>query len=297
MQPAGESLGGFAMAFGAYFIWGLMPFYMKALDDISPIEIVAHRVIWSVPIGLAILVVLGRTADLRAALRSPRSIGLGALTAALIATNWSVYIYAIVAGHAVQAALGYYINPLFNVVLGLVFLGERLTRRQALAVTLAAAGVALLAYRLGGLPWISLVLPLSFGCYGILRKTLPIGPAQGFTLEVILMTPLAIALVAWYVARGEDHFGFATGDFDGETALMLLAGPLTAAPLVLFASGAKRLRYATIGLMQYLTPTMIFLIAIFVFREPFDRIQLAAFVLIWIALAIYSSTLVRRRHR
>ncbi|TPW32088.1 EamA family transporter RarD [Pararhizobium mangrovi] len=285
------------MAFGAYFIWGLMPFYMKALDDISPIEIVAHRVIWSVPIGLAILVVLGRTADLRAALRSPRSIGLGALTAALIATNWSVYIYAIVAGHAVQAALGYYINPLFNVVLGLVFLGERLTRRQALAVTLAAAGVALLAYRLGGLPWISLVLPLSFGCYGILRKTLPIGPAQGFTLEVILMTPLAIALVAWYVARGEDHFGFATGDFDGETALMLLAGPLTAAPLVLFASGAKRLRYATIGLMQYLTPTMIFLIAIFVFREPFDRIQLAAFVLIWIALAIYSSTLVRRRHR
>lgn len=292
-----EARLGFACAFGAYFIWGVLPFYLDALADVSPVELVAHRVVWSIPIGLALLWVMRRLPELRAAITNPRTLGLAACSGALIAINWTVYVYAIVTHQAVQAALGYYINPLFNVLLGLVFLGERLNRRQAMAVGLAAVGVILLAIRLGGLPWISLALPLAFGSYGLLRKTMPLGPAPGFALEMMLISPIAIGAIIWFATHGTGHFGFATGVFDYHTFLLLCAGPLTAASLVLFAAGARRLRYATIGLMQYLTPTMIFLIAVFFFKEPFDGLQLAAFALIWSALAIYSATLLPRRRR
>lgn len=286
---------GFAYAFGAYFIWGLMPLYMKAVAEMSPIEIVAHRVIWSIPIAGVVLLLLGRTGDLKVAFRSPRTLALAALTAGLIGINWSTYVYAIVINHAVDAALGYYINPLLNVVLGAVFLGERFSRRQIVAVALAVVGVAILTVAHGGLPWISLVLATAFGCYGILRKTVPIGPAQGFMLEVLLLLPVAIALVVYFAATGEGHFGFASGHFGSDTLLLLLAGPFTAAPLILYANGAKLLRYSTIGLMQYMTPTMIFLIALFVFREPFSLAELTAFGFIWAGLAVYSSALLRPR--
>jgi len=286
---------GVAYAFGAYLIWGLMPLYMKAVAEMSPIEIVAHRVIWSIPIAGVVLVLLKRTADLKVALRSPRTLMLGALTAALIATNWSIYVYAIEVNHAVDAALGYYINPLLNVLLGAVFLKERFNRAQIAALGLAVIGVGILTVHNGGLPWISLALALSFGSYGFLRKTLPIGPAQGFMLEVLLLLPVAIGLIIYYAVTGEGHFGFASGHFGVNTALLMLAGPFTAAPLILYSNGAKLLRFSTIGLMQYLTPTMVFLIALFVFHEPFTLVELVAFGFIWGGLAIYTTALLRKR--
>ncbi|WP_193175587.1 EamA family transporter RarD [Oricola nitratireducens] len=286
-----EPLAGFAYALGAYLLWGGLPFYMKAVAHIPAYEVVAHRVIWSVPVAGVILIALRRTADLRAAFRSPRTLALAALTAGLISINWGVYVWAVAAGHTVEAALGYYINPLVNVVLGAVFLGERFNRLQATAIACAVVAVAILTMKAGGLPWVSLVLAFSFGFYGFFRKTLPIGPTQGFMLEVTLLSIPAIAIIAWLAAHGQSHFG-PTGI--GDIGLLLLAGPVTALPLILYAFGAKALRYTTIGIVQYLTPTMIFLAAVFAFGEPFSHWQLIAFIFIWSALALYTLSLFRR---
>lgn len=291
LANAREGRRGFLFALGAYLLWGLMPLYMKAVAHISPFEIVAHRVIWSIPIAVIVLALIKRTSDLALAMRSPRTLALAALTASLIFVNWSVYVYAITVDRAIEAALGYYINPLLNVLLGAVFLGERFTRRQLAAVSLAVVGVAILTVQHGGLPWISLVLALSFGCYGFLRKTLPIGATQGFALETLILLPVALGMIVYYAVAGTGHFGFATGHFGSDAILLMIAGPFTSAPLILYAAGTKLLRYSTIGLMQYITPTMIFLLAVFVFREPFDGVALAAFGFIWLALVVYSSSL------
>lgn len=287
---AAEPAAGFAFALGAFLLWGLLPFYMKWVDHIAPWEVVAHRVVWSVPVAGVLLMLMRRTADLKAALRDPKTLAQAALTAGLISINWGVYVWAIAAERTVEAALGYYINPLVNVVLATLFLGERLTRLQALAIALAATAVAILTFRAGGLPWVSLVLAFSFGLYGFFRKTLPVGAAQGFMLEVILLSPPALVVIGWMAMAGSGHFG-PTGAAD--IALLLLAGPVTAIPLILYANGAKLLRYTTIGVMQYLTPTMIFLVAIFVFGEPFSVWQLVAFCFIWAALALYTLSLFR----
>jgi chloramphenicol-sensitive protein RarD len=289
-QPR-EPLSGFAFALGAYLLWGGLPFYMKAVDHIPAYEIVAHRVIWSVPIAGVILFLLGRTSDLRAAFRSPRTLALAALTAGLISINWGVYVWAVAAERTVEAALGYYINPLVNVVLGAVFLGERFNRLQATAIAFAVIAVTILTVKAGGLPWVSLTLAGSFGLYGFFRKTLPIGPTQGFMLEVMLLSVPAIAIIGWLSLHGASHFG-PTGA--GDIGLLLLAGPVTAFPLILYAFGAKALRYTTIGIVQYITPTMIFLAAVFAFGEPFSHWQLIAFIFIWSALALYTLSLFRR---
>jgi len=286
-----EPLSGFAFAFGAFLIWGGLPLYMKAVAHIAPWEVVAHRVVWSVPVAGVILLLLGRTADLKVALRSPRTLALAALTAGLISVNWGVYVWAVAANHTVEAALGYYINPLVNVLLGAVFLGERFNRLQATAIALAVVAVGILTVKAGGLPWVSLTLAGSFGLYGFFRKTLPIGPTQGFMLEVLLLSVPALAIIVWLAMTGASHFG-PTGA--GDIGLLLLAGPLTALPLILYAFGAKALRYTTMGIVQYITPTLIFLTAVFVFGEPFSHWQLVAFVFIWSALVLYSVSLFRR---
>ncbi|TCD14278.1 EamA family transporter RarD [Oricola cellulosilytica] len=290
-QAEREPLAGFAYALGAYIFWGFLPFYMKAVDHIAAYEVVAHRVVWSVPVAGVILILMRRTADLRAAFRSPRTLALAALTAGLISINWGVYVWAVAAERTVEAALGYYINPLVNVLLGAVFLGERFNRLQAAAIACAVIAVGILTVKAGGLPWVSLTLAFSFGFYGFLRKTLPIGPTQGFMLEVILLSLPATVIIGWLVAQGEGHFG-PTGPAD--IGLLLLAGPATAFPLILYAFGAKALRYTTIGIVQYLTPTMIFLVAVFFFGEPFSLWQLIAFGFIWTALLLYTTSLLRR---
>lgn len=287
----GDSAKGFAFALAAYGLWGLLPIYMKAVEEMPAAEVVAHRILWSVPIAGAILLFLGRTADLRAALRQPRTLAMAAVTASLITLNWGTYVWAIGAGRAIETALGYYINPLVSVLMGAVLLGEKLDRLQMGAVGLAALAVILLALEAGGLPWVSLVLAISFACYGYLRKTLPIGPSQGFFLEVLILCVPAILYIVWLAMKGESHF---VSSEPGNVALLLGCGPVTAIPLVLYAFGAKLLRYSTIGIMQYIAPTMIFLIAVFVFGEPFGGAEAAAFALIWLALAIYSWSMFSR---
>ncbi len=280
-----EATRGFVFALVAYLLWGVMPLYMKAVAHIPALEVLSHRIIWSVPVAGILLLILGRTADIGAALRSPRVLGMAALTALIIAANWGVYVWAISVERTVETALGYYINPLVTVLMGAVLLGERLNRVQIVAVALAALAVAVLTVEAGGLPWVSLFLAITFAIYGYLRKTLPIGPSQGFFLEVLILLAPALGYVGWLAATGQDHFVGAGG---GETALLLLAGPVTAVPLILYAFGAKALRLSTIGIMQYIGPTMIAGIAVFVFKEPFGPERMIAFGLIWTALALYT---------
>lgn len=283
---------GFLYALSAYLMWGVLPLYMKAVAHIPPVEVVAHRVLWSVPIAGVVLVALGRTADVAAALRSPRMLGMAAMTAAIISVNWGIYIWAIAVDRTVESALGYYINPLVTVLLGAALLGERLDRIQLVAVGLAAAAVAVLTVEAGGLPWVSLGLALTFAAYGYLRKTLPIGPSQGFFLEVLLLAPPCLAYILWLETTGQGHFAAAGGH---DAGLLMLAGPVTAVPLILFGFGARMLRISTIGLMQYIAPTMMALLAVFAFGEPFGPVRFLAFGPIWVALALYTwSALLRR---
>lgn len=296
--PAGQDAErqaqrGFLFALCAYFMWGLLPFYMKAVAHIPAVEVLAHRVLWSLPVAAVVLIALGRTADLKAALRSPRSLAMATLTAAIISINWGTYIWAIAAGHTVESALGYYINPLITVLLGATLLGERLDRMQLVAVALAVIAVAVLTIESGGVPWVSLVLGFSFAAYGYFRKTLPIGPSQGFLLEVLILSVPALIYFVWLETAGQGHF-FADGG--ANIGILILAGPVTAVPLILYGFGAKLLRISTIGIMQYIAPTMIALIAVFAFGEPFGVDRMIVFALIGLALVLYTwSALFRRR--
>ncbi|PIP00930.1 protein RarD [Pleomorphomonas carboxyditropha] len=291
--PAGSGrYRGFAFAFLAYLLWGFLPFYMKAVAHISPYEVVAHRVLWSVPITAAILAAQGGFSSFLGVFRQPRMLVMGFLTASLISVNWAIYVWAIGSGRALESALGYFINPLVNVALGTIFLGERLSRAQMFAVGLAVFGVGLMTVESGGLPWVSLALALTFGVYGYLKKTLPIGPTQGFLLEVVLISPPALVYIGWLAATGGGHFaGTGIAATGSDTLLLAAAGLVTAVPLILFVFGARLLRYSTIGLMQYIAPTMIFLTAVFVFHEPFSAGKLVAFLFIWAALVVYTATM------
>ncbi|RAZ80123.1 EamA family transporter RarD [Mesorhizobium atlanticum] len=283
---------GFLLALGAYFLWGLLPFYMKAVAHLPLAEVIANRVVWSVPIAAAVLIWAGRTTDFKAAIRSPKSLAMAALTATLISVNWGIYVWAIAVDRTVETALGYYINPLVNVVVGAVLLGEKLDRLQIAAVALAAIAVTVLTVEAGKLPWVSLALAFSFAAYGFFRKTLPIGPSQGFLLEVLLLSVPALCYIVYLIATGQDHLISSTGS---DTALLIGCGPITAVPLLLFAFGARLLRLSTIGIMQYIAPTMVFLIAVLIFDEPFGTTQAIAFALIWTALAMYSWSMFRGR--
>jgi chloramphenicol-sensitive protein RarD len=286
-----DSLRGFLFALTAYLLWGFLPLYMKAMAHIPPAEVVAHRVIWSVPIAAVVLIWLGRTADLKAALVSPRMIGMGALTAALISVNWGIYVWAIGSGHALDAALGYYINPLFSVFLGAVLLGERLGRWQMVAIALAACAVVILTVAQGAVPVVALSLTVTWGFYAYLKKRLPLGPNQGFMLEVLILLPFAVGYFIWLTAQGTSHFGGVASD----TWLLLGCGVVTAAPLMIYANGAKLLRLTTIAMMQYIAPTMIFLTAVFWFGEPFGAARAVAFPMIWGALVIFTAALLLKK--
>lgn len=286
-----DSLRGFGFALTAYLLWGFLPIFMKAVGHISPAEVIAHRVIWSIPIAGAVLWATGRTADLWVALRTPRMLLMGFATAALISVNWGIYVWSIGAGHALDAALGYYINPLFSVFLGAMLLGERLSRAQKWAIALAAFAVLVLTIEAGKLPLVALGLTVSWGIYAYLKKSLPIGPNQGFFLEILILLPFALAYVIWAQLTGRSHF--MTG-VTSDTVLLLSCGLVTAVPLILYANGAKLLRLSTIGIMQYIAPTMIFLTAVFVFGEPFGRGKMIAFPMIWVALVIYTVSMVRQ---
>ncbi|EJC70343.1 EamA family transporter RarD [Rhizobium leguminosarum] len=285
-----DSPRGFAFALTAYLLWGFLPIYMKAVAHISPAEVIAHRIVWSLPLAGIVLIVLGRTQDIRAALSSPRMLAMAALTASLITVNWGTYVWAIGAGHSLDAALGYFINPLFSIFLGAVFLKEKLQPLQIAAIALAALAVAILALDSGGIPWVALTLAVSWGFYALLRKTLPLGPNQGFFLEVLILSGPALLYILYLEFGGQGHL-YRTGLAD--TTLLLGCGVITAVPLMIYANGAKLLKLSTIGIMQYIAPTMIFLIAVFVFHEPFGTARMIAFPLIWAGLFLYSWSMLK----
>jgi chloramphenicol-sensitive protein RarD len=288
-----EAALGVAFGLGAYFTWGFLPIYLKALATVSAPEVLAHRILWSLLLVAGIAVVARRGAAVAALLRAPRPIGVLALTATLIGVNWLTYIWAVNSGQVLETSLGYFINPLVNVALGVFVLRERLRRPQIAAVTLAAVGVAVLAVAQGGLPWIALVLAFSFGVYGLLRKMAPVDPLTGLLGETAILAPLCLAYLLWLGSIGAGSFGASAWiDF-----LLVLSGLVTAAPLLMFAAAGKRLRYATIGLLQYIAPTIQFLLAVLLFGEALTAAHLVTFAFIWAGLALYAADAVRATRR
>lgn len=271
-------------------IWGLSGIYYKLLAHIPPIEILAHRTLWSCIFFALVLTVQGRISVLGQTLRVRRSFLLIGFAALMISTNWFVFITSIQVGRAVEASLGYYIFPLVAVLLGAIAFGERLGRAQMMAVSLAIAAVVTLTAGLGVAPWIALILASSFGLYGLVKKGLPVGPVVSVTAEVLLLSPIALAVLWWFHADGQGAFGTSWRD----SALLAFSGPLTATPLIMFSYATKRIRLATVGLVQYLNPSLQFLVATLIFREAFSFWHAIAFAMIWTALAIYTAASLRQ---
>jgi chloramphenicol-sensitive protein RarD len=269
----------------AYLCWGFFPVYFKSVHLVPPLEMVAHRICWSLAFLLLLIAWKGAWGDMRRLLAAPKSLGALAVSTLLIATNWLVFIYAISAGEVLQSSLGYFINPLVSVLLGCVFLGERLERVQWLSIALAASGVIYLAVSHGSMPWISLLLAASFGLYGLIRKALHVEPLVGLTVETLLLAPFALGYLVWLHQAGTGVFLANSTRLD---ILIPMAGIVTAIPLLLFAAAAKRLRLATVGFLQYITPTMHFLLAVLVYGETFTHTHLVSFIFIWCGLALYS---------
>ena len=271
-------------AIGAYTIWGFFPIYWKWLEAIPALQVVAHRILWSCVV-LFVLVLLSREwAAFRTAIRSTRTVALYTAAALAVAINWFVYIWAVSAGFIVQTALGYFINPLVSVLMAVVILRERLRRRQWLAIGLAAAGVLYLTVYYGAPPWIALALAASFGTYGLLKKTAPLGPLHGLMLETGILFLPALAVLVF-----EDHAGRGAFVHAGPllTLLMIGAGPVTTLPLLWFAAAARRIPLSMMGMLQYINPTIQFLLGVLLYKEPFSRGQLVGFGLVWAALIVF----------
>jgi chloramphenicol-sensitive protein RarD len=273
---------GILFALGAYLSWGLFPLYFRQIAAIPSLQIVAHRTLWSLAFVAVVLVVARNLKWLRDV--DAATWRRFAVSATLIAVNWLTYVWAVGHGHVVDAALGYFINPLVNVALGFAVLHERPRRIQWLAVGLAAFGVIWLTVAGGQLPWVALVLAVSFGLYGLMRKTAALGAIEGLTLETLILAPLAAAGLA---------FWWQTGALSNQTpvdwAWLIGTGPVTAGSLLLFAAGARRIPLATLGIVQYVSPSLQFLLGVFLFKEPMDATRLVAFGFIWAALAVYSA--------
>ena len=291
MNTSSESRAGLWVAIASFVLWGLMPLYWHLLKAVPSLQVVAHRVVWSTLLVVTWLLWKNGRGWLRAALARPRAAWVLALSGALIGFNWSLYIWAVNAGHVVESSLGYFINPLLNVVLGVVFLHERLSRVKWLAVAFAAAGVLWLTVQFGQPPWIAICLALSFALYGLLRKLLAIDAVAGLGVESVYLFLPAIAVVAWGETHGQGGFLPLNGvDAWGlaADALLIFGGALTALPLIGFAFAVRRVPLSVVGLLQYIAPTLQFLTGVFVFHEAFDRQRLAGFVFIWVGLVIFA---------
>jgi chloramphenicol-sensitive protein RarD len=283
---------GLAYGLAAYGSWGVFPVYLKAVRSVPVVEVLSHRIVWALAV---LIVVIGVRREWRAVadtLRHRRAVIVLSGSTVCIAINWLVYIYSVAHDRILESSLGYYINPLISVLLGIVLLKERLEPLMKAAALIAAAGVVWLAVGLGQLPWISLVLAFSFGTYGLLRKIAPVGALIGLTVETLLLAPLAGGYLVWAEARGRAAF---LSGRPGIDALLLFAGPVTAVPLLCFAAATRRLPLSTIGFLQYVSPTLQFLLAVTVYGEPFDRARAGAFACIWAAVALFALDSVRRR--
>ncbi|SFG22938.1 EamA family transporter RarD [Sulfitobacter dubius] len=285
-----DTTKGFAAMIAACCVWGLSSIFYKLLAHVPAAEVLAHRTLWSLAFFVVVLTVQGRLRSIFSAMAGPRAFGLLAIAAIMIATNWYIFIWSVQNGRATEAALGYYIFPLVSVLLGRLVFAEQLNRVQLSAVGLVFVAVALLTFGLGSAPWLAVMIAASFGLYGLAKKRLAVGPVVSVTAEVLLLSPLAV-LVLWQTGdNGAGAFGASFRD----TALLMLAGPITATPLILFSYAARRLSMATAGLLSYINPTLQFFCAVVLFREPFTGWHVQAFVLIWCALALYSLTTFRQ---
>ena len=283
-----SSRNGFLFGVAAYALWGFLPIYFKLLGGVASVDIVAHRILWSLPF-LIVLTTLARAwSKVRAALLRPQTVGVLALTALLLGGNWLLYVYAVTSGHILASSFGYYLNPLANVLLGRFVLGERLGRLQWTAVAIAAAGISVLAAGALGQLWISLTLCATFASYGLLRKIVPADAVTGLAIETGLLFPLAGAWLVWRTSTGAPSFG-STGF---ETGLLVLAGIVSTTPLLLFTAAARKLAYSTLGMLQFVAPTLQFLIGVY-YGEPFTTAHAIAFPAIWLALALYVTALLR----
>jgi chloramphenicol-sensitive protein RarD len=280
---------GLGLGIAAYGLWGVLPIYFKALRAVPSVDIVAHRIVWSVPILALLLSVAGAWKEAGAALRNRRAMLFLSVTALLIGGNWLLYVYAVNSGHILAGSLGYYLNPLANVLLGRIVLKERLSALQWAAVALAAAGIAALAAGALSQLWISLALCLSFASYGLLRKIAPVDAVAGLAIETTLLAPFAAAWLVWSFSSGQPTFGNSSND----VMLIAIAGVVTTVPLLLFTAAARRLPYSTLGMLQFLAPTLQFLIAVLLYGEPFTTAHGIAFGAIWAALALYVTAIVR----
>lgn len=280
---------GLAFGLAAYGLWGVLPIYFEAIRAVPAVDIVAHRVLWSLPFLAVLVVVGGGRAKVRAAIRRPRTIAMLTLTALLIGTNWLLYVYAVTSGHILAASFGYYLNPLANVLLGRFVLREKLSGLQWTAVGIAAAGIVILAAGALSQLWLSLALCVTFALYGLFRKIVPADPLTGLAVETALLFPLAIAWLGWMALASQPIFGSSTRDLE----LLLLAGIISTTPLLLFVAAAKRLAYSTMGMLQFIAPTLQFLIAVLLYREPVTMAHVIAFPAIWAALVLYAIAMLR----
>ena len=293
MQPNDQnSSAGVGYAVLAFLAWGLLPLYWKALHTVPAREVLAHRVIWSLIVVVLLLFYKKQFPLLKATLKHRRSMLVFTGSAFLIGGNWWLYIWAVNAGHVLESSLGYFINPLISVLFGFVLLKERLSRGQTIAIILAGLGVLNLTINFGTFPWIALTLALTFGIYGLLRKTAPADSLIGLSVETLIMSPLAIIFLIVQEMTKDGAFGHALGFGQSanwnQVVLLMGAGGVTAFPLLWFAHAARRLKLSSIGFLQYLSPTCQFLLAVFVFKETFTKVHLLSFSLIWAALALYS---------
>lgn len=276
---------GYLLGLSAYIIWGLFPLYFKAIQSVPAVEIIVHRVLWSALFGSLLLLVWKHPGWWRELRDNPRRLGILVLSGALIAGNWLTYVWSVNNGRMLEASLGYYINPLINVLLGMLILGERLRRLQWLAVAMAAVGVAQQVWQVGSLPWVSLVLALSFGFYGLIRKQAPVAALPGLVVETWMLVPLALGWLLLHPAATSAQGAFYTSS---EALWLMAAGPVTLVPLVCFNAAARHLPYTTLGFLQYLAPTLVLLQAVLLFDEHLSPSTLVAFMFIWAGLAIYS---------
>ena len=279
---------GFFYGLAAYGLWGVMPIYFKWLKAVPAIDIVAHRIVWSLVVLCLLVTVAKAWNQVRDAIRSRKALAMLFVTALLIGTNWLLYVYAINSGHILAGSLGYYLNPLANILLGRFILKERLTKVQWAAVAIAAAGIAVLAAGALGTLWISLTLCFSFATYGLLRKIIHVESLAGLTIETTLLFPIALG---WLLLGGA--VGNPMGSGGQESALLMAAGVVSTVPLLCFTAAARRLAYSTVGMLQFIAPTLQFLLAVAVYDEPFTRAHAIAFACIWTALALYVSAIVR----
>lgn len=287
---------GVLAAIVAYTLWGILPVYWKALQSVSALEIMSHRTVWSLVFVLLLLTARRQWAWVGKARKRPRMLLTFVGSACLLGLNWTTYIWAVNTGHVVDSSLGYFINPLVSVLLGVLFLRERLRLRQGVAIGLATVGVVILTVGLGDLPWIALTLAGTFGFYGLLRKTAPLGSLEGLSLETALLAVPTLAYLIFLEGAGKGSFGHGEAIV---SVLLALTGVVTAFPLLMFAYAARNVTLATVGILQYIAPTLQFLLGVLIYHEPFTAARLIGFAPIWLALGIYSldGLLVERKRR